>query len=204
LSDFNDTESSRHIFEKYLNIKIHQNPSSDNRVIPCGQTDMTKLIADFGNFENSPKNCPKYLKLLQALTHFEQWRSCLKHCATSTKVAGSIHDGVIGIFHWHDPSGRTPKEMSNRNIPWGYRRPVSRAENPTNCLEIWEPQIPGILRACPGLDCFTITYLDGVWAGVTVETFTNRSWLLSVTIVISVELPFQIFFNSQREHWVYS
>jgi len=24
----------------------------------------------------------------------------LDHCATSRKVAGSIPDGVIGIFHW--------------------------------------------------------------------------------------------------------
>ena len=31
----------------------------------------------------------------------------LKHCATSRKVAGSFPDGVIGIFHWHNPSGRT-------------------------------------------------------------------------------------------------
>jgi len=30
-----------------------------------------------------------------------------RHCATSRKVAASIPDGVIGIFHWHDPSGRT-------------------------------------------------------------------------------------------------
>jgi hypothetical protein len=28
-------------------------------------------------------------------------RSWLKHGATSRKVAGSIPDGVIGIFHWH-------------------------------------------------------------------------------------------------------
>jgi hypothetical protein len=27
------------------------------------------------------------------------WRSWLRHCATSRKVAGSIPDGVIGIFH---------------------------------------------------------------------------------------------------------
>jgi len=27
-----------------------------------------------------------------------QWRSCLSHRATSRKVAGSIPDGVIGIF----------------------------------------------------------------------------------------------------------
>jgi len=28
-----------------------------------------------------------------------RWRSWLKHCATSQKVAGLIPDGVIGIFH---------------------------------------------------------------------------------------------------------
>jgi hypothetical protein len=27
------------------------------------------------------------------------WRSWLRHCATSQKVAGSIPDGVSGIFH---------------------------------------------------------------------------------------------------------
>jgi len=27
------------------------------------------------------------------------WRISLRHCATSRKVAGSISDGVIGIFH---------------------------------------------------------------------------------------------------------
>jgi hypothetical protein len=27
------------------------------------------------------------------------WRSCLRHCATIRKVAGSTPDGVIEIFH---------------------------------------------------------------------------------------------------------
>jgi hypothetical protein len=31
----------------------------------------------------------------------------LRHSATSRKVAGSIPDGVIRIFHWHNTSGRT-------------------------------------------------------------------------------------------------
>ena len=56
-----------------------------------------------------------------------RWRSWLRHCATSRKVAGSISDGVIGIFHWHNPSGRTMAlgltqpltEMSTKNISWG-------------------------------------------------------------------------------------
>jgi len=32
---------------------------------------------------------------------------CWGLSATSWKVAGSIPDGFIGIFHWHNPSGRT-------------------------------------------------------------------------------------------------
>jgi len=28
-----------------------------------------------------------------------RWRSWLRHCATRRKIAGSIPDGVIGIFH---------------------------------------------------------------------------------------------------------
>jgi len=28
-----------------------------------------------------------------------QWRSRMRHCATSRKVAGSIPDGVIGVFY---------------------------------------------------------------------------------------------------------
>jgi hypothetical protein len=42
-----------------------------------------------------------------------RWRSWLNNCATSCEVAGSIPDGVIGIFHSHNPSGRTV--VSNRN-----------------------------------------------------------------------------------------
>ena len=55
-------------------------------------------------------------------------RYTVAHCATSRKVAISIPDGAILIFHWHNPSGRTMslgltqplKEMSTRNISqWG-------------------------------------------------------------------------------------
>jgi hypothetical protein len=56
-----------------------------------------------------------------------RWCSWLKHSATSRKVAGSISDGVTGIFHWHNPSGRTMTleltqpltESGTRNNSWG-------------------------------------------------------------------------------------
>jgi hypothetical protein len=53
-----------------------------------------------------------------------QW---LRYCSTNSKVAGSIPESVIGIFHWHNPSDRTMvlgstqplTEMSTRSISWG-------------------------------------------------------------------------------------
>jgi hypothetical protein len=52
-----------------------------------------------------------------------QW---LSYCATNRKVAGSIPDDVIGIFHRHNPSDRIMTlgstqsliEMSIRSISW--------------------------------------------------------------------------------------
>ena len=51
----------------------------------------------------------------------------LRCCDTNRKVAGSIPDGVTGIFHWHNPSHRTLAlrstqpltEMSTSKISWG-------------------------------------------------------------------------------------
>ena len=66
----------------------------------------------------------------------------MRHCATSRKVAGSIPDGFNGIFHWHNPSGRTMAlgstqpltEMSTRNISWWQRRPLPRVDNLTTFM----------------------------------------------------------------------
>ena len=49
-------------------------------------------------------------------TAVAQWLRCY---ATNRKVAGSIPDGVIGIFHWHNPPwshyGPGVDSASNRN-----------------------------------------------------------------------------------------
>jgi len=42
-------EFSRQIFEKYSNIKFHDNPSSGIGVVPHGRTDVTKLTVAFRN-----------------------------------------------------------------------------------------------------------------------------------------------------------
>jgi hypothetical protein len=98
-----------------------------------------------------------------------QW---LKHCATNREVAGSIPDGVIGIFDWHSPSARTMTlgstppltEMSTENISWGKgSRCVGLTTLPpscADCLKISKPKPPRTLRACQGLqwDCFTFNF----------------------------------------------
>jgi hypothetical protein len=55
-------EFSSEIFEKYSNIKVHENSSSDSRVAPCGNIDgpmnrnITKLIVSVHNFAKAPKS----------------------------------------------------------------------------------------------------------------------------------------------------
>jgi hypothetical protein len=53
------------IFEKYSNVKLHEISSSESRVIPCGRTDMTKLIVAFRNFANAPVKCLTRLLYLE-------------------------------------------------------------------------------------------------------------------------------------------
>jgi hypothetical protein len=81
-----------------------------------------------------------------------QWRNC----ATSRKVAGSILDVFIEIFHWYNPSSRTmalssnqpPTEKSTRNISERWKRTTDKLTTfCANWLEIWEPQSPGTLKA---------------------------------------------------------
>jgi hypothetical protein len=49
-------EFSQQIFEKYSNIKFHENPSSGSRVFQADvRKDVTKLIVAFRNFANAPK-----------------------------------------------------------------------------------------------------------------------------------------------------
>jgi hypothetical protein len=83
---------------------------------------------------------------------------CLRVCATIWKVVVSIPDGVFGIFYWHIPSGPTNtlvssqplKEMSTRNISCMVLTILPPSCG--HCLEIWEPQLLGTLKACTKID----------------------------------------------------
>jgi len=108
----------------------------------------------------SPSLKPFIVKLITSMTS-SLLVHCTSHCATSRQVAGSIPDGVIAIFHSHNPSGHSVAlgsnqpltEMSTRDISWGGGGKGGRCLRLTtlppscaDCLEIWEPQPPGILR----------------------------------------------------------
>ena len=93
---------------------------------------------------------------------------------------GLIPDGVNGIFHWHNPSSRTTAlgltqlltEMSTRNTSWGSKggRCIGLTTLPpscADCLEIWEPQPPGTLRACKGIAFTMIDYFYGHTSSIT-------------------------------------
>ena len=98
--------------------------------------EIIKLICNHnGLIEELNQEIIKYCKILTQHNYFQnrdlqwgmRWRSWLRQCATSRKVAGSIPDGVIGICNCHKPSGRTMAlrlthpltEMCTRTIYWG-------------------------------------------------------------------------------------
>ena len=77
---------------------------------------------------SSPPVClhGMYMVVYRFLCYSSWWRNWLRHCATNQKVAGSISNCVIGIFHWFNPGrimalGLTQPltKLSSRNISWG-------------------------------------------------------------------------------------
>ena len=104
------------------------------------------------------------------------------------KVAGSIPECVIGIFHWHNPFGRTMAlgltqlltEMSVRNISWGWRWPVLRADNLTTFMfrlswnlgasDSWNPQ--GLSRPVMGL-LYLLYIIHNLNVSVAISTIIN-------------------------------
>jgi len=66
----------------------------------------------------------KYVRIIR-----DRGGTVVKILCDKSEVAGSIPNGVIGIFHWYNPSDRTMAlgstqpliEMSTRSISWGVK-----------------------------------------------------------------------------------
>ena len=105
-----------------------------------------------------------YISIPHGVTRWcSYWDTALK----SRKVAGSIPDGGPGIFHWHNPSGRTMVlgltrpliEMSTGNISWGVKAADAYGWQPSRLhvlivsksgsLNLLEPS--GLVQACNGV-----------------------------------------------------
>ena len=86
------------VFQNILNIKFHENPSSDSRVVPCRQTDrwthITKLIATFCNFLNAPKNSKKSSELRLIRPHAQDKNPEHVHLKFLTSLTPSVDKTV--------------------------------------------------------------------------------------------------------------
>ena len=109
-------------------------------------------------------------------TAVTQW---LRRCATNQKIAGSTADGVIGIFHWHNPSDRTmalgvDSSCNRIHVPGvfpgckggrcvgltTYHHPVPLSRN-LGTLTSWNPQSP----SGPVMGLLYLFYLINLWNG---------------------------------------
>ena len=124
-------------------------------------------------------------------------------------------------MHWPNPSGRTMAlgstqpltEMNIKNISWwGLRRPVRRADKPpsrTDCLEIWEPQPPGTLRACnrPDLGLLFITNFNSIMAHLVTVVCRNseddlqvwKPWIVLIEVSTWVKFRWPVWMSFRTE-----
>jgi hypothetical protein len=89
------------------------------------------LASVFGyrNFWFMKEWCSNKLDKIRLSLEVAVWHAFNLWFQTPTGWLCSIPDGVIGIFHWHNPSGCTMAlgltqpltEMSTRNISWGVK-----------------------------------------------------------------------------------
>jgi hypothetical protein len=100
-------EFSLQILEKLWNIKFHENPSTGNRIVLCGQidwqTDITKVVVAFHNFAKAPKtDTPPKLGNKNWLKNSETKDESLSHYKMdkiSKQVARLYFWKVLVLYH---------------------------------------------------------------------------------------------------------
>jgi len=144
------------------------------------------------------------------------------------KVAASIPDGVIEIFHWHNPSGRTMAlgltqpltEMSTRNISWVVKAEGAWDWQPyhlhdpivlkSGSLNLLEPSGP--VQACNRIalplplpqkyvEDFGFLECDFLFIGI--STFRRRLLSPASPWRLKAAMPFNIPEDSKLIHKVY-
>ena len=111
-------------------LKYHENLSTGSPDVPCGRADMTKLIATLLNSTDAPKTWTAF--------RYRTWHLGTLRDTNADTVAGCAPTKALIWFC-----------QALSTIFPGVRAalPPSCAD----CLENWEPQLPGTLWACPGL-----------------------------------------------------
>ena len=141
------------------------------------------------------------------------WRSWLRHCATSQKVASSIPDGFTGIFHWHKSFrphyGPGVDSASNRNEyqeyflgvkvagaygwqPYHLHVPTVLKSGSLNLLESSGP-----VQACNGI-AFTVSEGNSIprnirrdveqllWSSLQIYTITHFVFICCLTTLLQL------------------
>jgi hypothetical protein len=106
------------------------------------------------------------------------------HLKQGTRWYSSIPDGVVRIFHRHNPTA--PKHYSpgtvsdsNRNEHQEYLGGKSGQyiglttlpHSCADCLEIWEPRLPGSVRVCPGVAFLYLPFTITMWKKIYIYFF---------------------------------
>jgi hypothetical protein len=113
------------------------------------------------------KHWRHFLTMVSNMHWGTRWRSWLRHWAIHREITGSIPDGAIEIFHWHNPSCRTMAlgltqpltELSTRNISWRVKAAGALGWQPchlhvpivlkSGSFNLLEPSGP--VKACNGI-----------------------------------------------------
>jgi len=101
------------IFEKYSDIKFHENASNGSRVVACGRTDMTKLLVDFRNFVKCLKITSKVVETCETFVlHSENGNSknlkgkqlhsisCYSDCGVVPSIKSALEKRKVRTAHW--------------------------------------------------------------------------------------------------------